>query len=617
MKRFFVWLLLATASTGHAQSSQAQGAAPADDPAAILNEASSAYRQASNLQLKGTKVREQHDEFVDEVGRTPFALVLTPDNKFFQKSQGEAGDVLQICDGEKHWTYVPQTNKYSSALGTPSPTSLFNTAIDLRYMTAGLVSAKFVRQETLDAGGAQRFCDVVEAHYERPNETAETAFGDVLFWIDTRSHLVWKTRMPVTMQIGARGTQIAYTETTLFSDIRLNQDLPAGIFTFTPPAGATDQGTNAPDPRTFFVGRPAPDFRLRNLDGGQTELSALRGQVVLLDFWATWCGPCRATMPKLDSLSKKFAKQGVVIMGIDDNEDEQTVRDFIRKNHFEYPVLLSSRRDGVLESYSVRGLPTMVLIDRNGTVADYKLGYGNETEEDLRADLMRVSGGGYVAPRPAGAVAREEAGASLDSWPEPRTAEDFLRRGNEHLRLQNYAKAIADANSALQLKPDWTSALRLRAHAAYDSRDFDSAIKDCTAVLAQHPDWAQMYDARGLAYSSSGRSDLAIADYTQAVKLDPYLPEPYNDRGRAYLQTGHATLALQDLTHALEIAPGYAQAHENRAKALDKQNDLRGELTELEDLMRLAPGNQWAKGQHADVLRRLGADGNNPPGSTR
>ncbi|HEV2424095.1 MAG TPA: redoxin family protein [Terriglobia bacterium] len=615
MKSVLVWLL-ATASIGWAPPSQtqaqSQGAAQAGDPAAVLSEASSVYRQASNLQIKGTKVREQHDEFVDEVARTPFELVLTPDNKFLQKAQGEAGDVLQICDGEQHWTYLPQTNRYSSAPGTPSPTSLFNTAIDLRYLTTGLLSAKRLRQETLEADGVQRFCDVIEAHYERPNQ-GSAEFGDVLFWIDTRSHLVWKTRTPVTVKIGAFGTEVSYTETTLYTDVRLSQDLPAGIFKFTPPPGAWEEGANAPDPRTLYVGHPAPDFTLRNLDGSQTQLSALRGQVVLLDFWATWCGPCRYTMPRLDNLSKKFKSQGVVIMGIDDNEDEQTVRDFIREHHFEYPILLSSRRDGVLDHYSVRGLPTMVLIDRNGVVADYKLGYGNETEDDLRADLARVSGAGYIPPRPAATSVTGEAGAPLDNWPEPKTPDDFLRRGYEHLRLHNYPLATADASSALKLKPDWTSALRLRAHAAYEARDYASAIKDCTAVLAEHPDWAEMYDARGLAQSASGRPDLAIPDYTEAVKYDPYLAEAYNDRGWAYFQTGNVALAIQDLNHALEIVPQYATAHENRAKAFDKQNDLQSELIDLEDLLRLAPANPWAKAQRADVLRRLSATSNSPP----
>ncbi len=602
MKTLLASLLLA-ASMGWAQ--------PSDDPAALLSQAASTYHDASNLQLRGVKVREQHDDFVDSVTRAPFHLALTPDNRFHQDSRTETGDVIQVCDGEKHWTYTAQTNKYSSAPGTPNPTFLFDTAVDLRYMTAGLLGAKFLRQESLDAGGAQHFCDVIEAHYERPRQSPTTEFGDVVFWIDHQSHLVWKTRMPVSVQTGALGARISYFETTLYSEVRLGENLPDSIFTFTPPPGSLEQSPNAADARTALLGHAAPDFKLRGLDGAETQLSALKGQVVLLDFWATWCGPCRMTMPKLNNLSKKFKKQDVVIMGIDDNEDEQTVRNFVQKNKYEYTILLSSRRtDSVMDGYLVHGLPTLVVIDKNGLVADYKVGYGHETEDDLRADLVRVSGADYVAPKPAVTAAQAEPGTSLDNWPEPKTADDFLRRGNEHQRLHNYAKAIADASAALALKPDWTPALRLRARAEYDSKDYASAIKDDTAMLQQHPDWAQVYDARGLAYSNSGRHDLAIPDYTQAIKLDPYLSEPYNNRGWAYLETGNAALALQDLNRALELAPEYVKAHENRAKAFDKQNDLQSELADLEDLMRLAPGNQWTRDQHADVLRRLGADAN-------
>jgi TonB family protein len=324
------------------------------------------------------------------------------------------------------------------------------------------------------------------------------------------------------------------------------------------------------------------------------------------------------TMPKLNSLYKEFRKKDVMVMGIDENEDEQTVRNFIRKNKYEYPILLPVRSDLVIENYSAHALPTLVLIDKNGLVADYKIGYGGETEEALRSDLARVSGADYVAPAPAPAAAAV-ANASIDNWPQPKTADDFLRRGYQNARLRNYARAIQDANSALELKPAWVPALRLRAHAAYEAKDYDSAVKDYTAVLQQFPDWPQMYDQRGLAYSYSGHHDLAIPDYTQAIKLDPYLSAPYNNRGWAYLETGNIPHAIQDLTHALELAPDYVRAHENRAKALDKQNDLQGELADLDDVIRLAPENQWARQQQADVQQRLGSGGatqtNQPPGA--
>jgi thiol-disulfide isomerase/thioredoxin/outer membrane lipoprotein-sorting protein len=410
MKSVFLGLLLATASAGAARPSPAQADTPTGDPAAVLSQSASIYHDASNLQLKGTKVREQHDEFVDEVRRTPFVLILTPDNKARQESKTASGTTIQVWDGEKHWTYIPQTNRYSSAPGTPNPVSLFRTAIDLRFITTGLLSAKFLRQESIDVGGAPRFCDVIEAHYDRPRQSAATEFGDVAFWIDHQSRLVWKTRMPVIVQTSVLGTHMAYTETTIYDDVRLSQDLPANVFTFTPPAGAREQTAEAGDPGAMFVGRAAPDFQLRNLDGGQTQLSAFKGQVVLLDFWATWCAPCRAIMPKLNDLSREFKKQQVAVIGIDDNEDEQTVRNFLRKNHCDYPVLLSPRTDPVMERYTVNSLPTLVLIDRNGVVADYTRGDGSETEGMLRADIARVTAADYVAPKPALTAPQVEAG---------------------------------------------------------------------------------------------------------------------------------------------------------------------------------------------------------------
>jgi TonB family protein len=607
-------LLVAAAQLACVRSSASQ----AEDPAALLNEAASAYRDATSLQLEGTKIREQHDDFVDSVTRTPFLLILTPDNKFRQESKTEAGVTVQVCDGEMHWNYSPQTNKYSSAAGTPNPSFLFNTAVDLRFLTTGLLSAKFLRQESLQAGGAQHFCDVIEAHYERTHQSRNVEFGDVAFWIDHASHLVWKTRMPVITTLGQAGARTNSIETTLYTSLRLNQDLRASTFAFTPPLGATEQKSGTADARESLLGHPAPDFKLRDLDGEDMQLSALKGKVVLLDFWATWCGPCRMAMPKLDSLYKQFRRKDVMVVGIDENEDEQTVRNFIHKNHYEYPILLPLRTDPVIENYSAHALPTLVVIDKNGLVADYKVGYASETEDMLRNDLARVSGADYVSPAPAPAFAA--ASASIGNWPEPKTADDFLHRGYEHLRLRDYARAVQDATSALDLKPGWAGALRLRARAAYEAKDYDSAVRDYSAVLQQHPDWSQMYDLRGLAYSYSGRHNLAIPDYTQAIRLDPYVSAPYNNRGWAYLETGDVPHAIQDLNQTLELAPDYVRAHENRAKALDKQNDLRGELADLEDIIRLAPDNQWARQQQAHVQQRLGSGGmapsNQPSGAS-
>jgi thiol-disulfide isomerase/thioredoxin len=435
----------------------AHGPSQAEDQTDLLIQATLVYRGASNLQLKGVKIYERHDEFIDTVTRTPFTLILMPDNKFRQELKNVAGADLQVCDGQRHWNYFAPTKKYTSGAGTPDPIYLFNSRVDLRFLTEHLLSAELLRQETLQAGAEEHLCDVVQAHYERGPQPRNTEFGDVLFWIDHNSHLVWKTRMAVTTEVGQSGAKTTSLETTLYTDVQMSVSLPADTFAFAPPPGAAELNAGRVVGRETLLGRPAADFNLRNLDGEEIHLSALKGRVVLLDFWATWCGPCRVTMPRLNSLFKKFRKQDVVILGIDMNENEQTVRAFVRKNRFEYPILLVPKGDPVVENYSARAIPTLVLIDKNGVVADYKVGYGNETEEMLRADLVRLLSADYVPPRPAAAAT----GAQADNGLVPKTADALLSRGNENA-LKGAAALVDELANASVGDPrgiSWTNAM--------------------------------------------------------------------------------------------------------------------------------------------------------------
>jgi peroxiredoxin/outer membrane lipoprotein-sorting protein len=493
MRDLVVILLLSGCCMGLAQSPATQ----VQDPVSLLSQTASIYRGASTLGLKGIEIHEQHDEFIDNVTKTPFALVLTPDNRFRLETKTGAGTDLQVCNGQRHWNYSARTNKYSSAPGTPDPIHLFNDHVDLRFLSSHLLKAEFLRQETLQTGAGEHLCEVIKVHYERAQQPRNIDFGDVLFWIDHESHLVWKTRMPVAAEVAPSGATTASFESMLYTEVQQSQNLPADTFTFTPPSGATEQNAGRMEPREVLVGRPAPDFKLRSLDGEEVQLAGFRGKVVLLDFWATWCGPCRQTMPQLNHLFKQFKKRDVVVVGVNENEDPQTVRNFIHDNGYEYPILLAGRGDSVIEGYLAHSLPTLVVIDKNGVVAGYKVGYSGDTEAMLQDALVHVLSAGYVPPKPAAPPATATS-ASVENGPEPTTAEAYLRRGNENARLRNYARAAQDASAALALKPNWVPALRLRAQTAYETKDYESAIKDYSAVLLQNPDWAQIYDQRGL-----------------------------------------------------------------------------------------------------------------------
>lgn len=109
----------------------------------------------------------------------------------------------------------------------------------------------------------------------------------------------------------------------------------------------------------------APDFTLERLDGGTVTLSDLRGQVVVLDFWATWCGPCEESMPYLQDLHDRYSSQGVVVLAINQEESRSTVARYINDRGYTFTVLLD-RNGAVGRAYDVWGIPYTVVIDQSG-----------------------------------------------------------------------------------------------------------------------------------------------------------------------------------------------------------------------------------------------------------
>lgn len=136
----------------------------------------------------------------------------------------------------------------------------------------------------------------------------------------------------------------------------------------------------------------APDFNLKDLGGKEVTLGQYRGKVVLLDFWATWCPPCRAAIPELIDLQHKFKKQGLVIMGISMDDprrvDDNKLLAFVEKYKINYLVLRYNIQ--LIENYFGRrapSLPTIYVIDREGQVRDKIVGHNPEA---IRKSLQRL-----------------------------------------------------------------------------------------------------------------------------------------------------------------------------------------------------------------------------------
>jgi peroxiredoxin len=137
-------------------------------------------------------------------------------------------------------------------------------------------------------------------------------------------------------------------------------------------------------------GQTAPDFALKSATGENLRLSEYRGDVVMVNFWATWCGPCRQEMPLLDELYSRYGRVGFSLLGVNIDDNSSKAMNMVSELGVSFPVLFDSRKE-VSELYQVNAMPVTVLIDREGTVRyvhhGYKPGYEDKYLEQIRSLL--------------------------------------------------------------------------------------------------------------------------------------------------------------------------------------------------------------------------------------
>jgi thiol-disulfide isomerase/thioredoxin len=134
-----------------------------------------------------------------------------------------------------------------------------------------------------------------------------------------------------------------------------------------PPAPRTAPAPKPPPPAPIA---PAPSFTLEDRRGRKVSFRDLRGQPVLIDFWATWCGPCRSTMPKVQALHERYRERGLKVVGINIEGRTQGVLDFLDQSGYDFLILFDSGnwQSGVAQKFQVSSIPRTFLIDKNGSI---------------------------------------------------------------------------------------------------------------------------------------------------------------------------------------------------------------------------------------------------------
>ncbi|MGA9115875.1 MAG: TlpA disulfide reductase family protein [Bacteroidota bacterium] len=133
----------------------------------------------------------------------------------------------------------------------------------------------------------------------------------------------------------------------------------------------------------------APDFSLTDARGGRVQMASLKGKVVAVNFWATWCPPCRAEIPGFIEVYRKFREKGLEIVGVSlDRQGWTVVRPYLKKNPIEYPVVIGDA--ALADAYGgVEAIPTTVLVDRSGKIVKRHVGYLSRADfEKMLAGLL-------------------------------------------------------------------------------------------------------------------------------------------------------------------------------------------------------------------------------------
>ena len=132
---------------------------------------------------------------------------------------------------------------------------------------------------------------------------------------------------------------------------------------------------------------PAPQFTLNARGGKAVNLAQYKGQVVMINFWATWCGPCRQEMPLLETIYKKYNKMGFTLLGVNVEPDSKPAEDWLKATPVSFPILFDTKSE-VSKMYEVSGMPSTVIVDRKGNVRvihhGYKPGDENEYQDNIR-----------------------------------------------------------------------------------------------------------------------------------------------------------------------------------------------------------------------------------------
>lgn len=408
-------LLLASLAvvSATAQPTPAKPAQPASaaatipgDIQAFLAEVAASYAKLEQLTLTGTLTADIDAAGQKQLETRPFTSAYLKPNFFRHELTGE---ITLGSTGQQLFIFQGKLDRYAAtdAPGGPGIMALLPrqmsdiirmqnpslalalSSTGLSDLTAGVTAAAFGPDAVIDGIP----CKAV---------SLTASGGQITLMVNPQTNLIRRVAVNLAGPMTASGVPdvkqalmtIDYTATAT------DQPAPVSAFAFTPPASARNEGSlskadnpaavaaNAQD-AAGLVGQPAPDFTIEDLDGNPVKLSELKGKVVLLDFWATWCGPCVAALPSIDELHKAHAAAGLKVFAVNVQEAKPKVVKFKTDKKLSLPMLLDAQGEAA-RAFLVSAIPQTVLIGKDGKVLKVLIGFSSDEKAALQKAIEKA-----------------------------------------------------------------------------------------------------------------------------------------------------------------------------------------------------------------------------------
>jgi thiol-disulfide isomerase/thioredoxin len=348
------------------------------------------YANLSTYYVQGTRELSMTDEVQHTWQQERFTVARASANRYHYDVKIPDRWNVVVANGITEWDFQPWRNEYTQRpvpnkepdSGDPDDVIRHVAAAGARFYAEDLSRikiqrAEFLPEENLTLAGQQIPCYVIRATYQYTEGYAPKHPARLTFWIEKERRLIRKETVVQTLSPSVLQPlrEVDQVDTIYYTVVSLGGLPPSTLFNFSPPNGAKQVRRLFFNDRSIdLTGLSAPPLNLKTLDGIPFDPTSLKGHVVLVDFWASWCVPCVQQMQSLSKLAQKLSKEGLIVIGVDWGDDDlNAAREFLNKNHYDWTNLRGNSETAT--AWMLNGVPLVALIDPAGKIVYYHNGY--------------------------------------------------------------------------------------------------------------------------------------------------------------------------------------------------------------------------------------------------